>query len=110
MLKAFPDLRVTKVHHTPLARQGEKAIYSILGFLGGRELPCVVFWSLLGEAFVLELPCVVFWSLLGEAFVLELAGVGFLGAVDTVGGVETRAEDFLFALAVATPHRFDDIV
>ena len=93
MLKAFPDLRVTKVHHTPLARQGEKAIYSILGFLGGRELPCVVFWSLLGEAFV-----------------LELAGVGFLGAVDTVGGVETRAEDFLFALAVATPHRFDDIV
>ena len=39
-----------------------------------------------------------------------LAGVGFLGTVDTVGRVETRAKHFLLALTVATTHRLDDIV
>lgn len=29
-------------------------------------------------------------------------GVGFLGAVDVVGGVETRAEQFLLTLAAAS--------
>ena len=41
---------------------------------------------------------------------LELAGVGLLGTMDTVGGVETWTEDFLLALTVATPHGLDDIV
>ena len=49
-------------------------------------------------------------GLLGEAFVFEFAGVGLLGAMDTVGGVETWTEDFLLALSVATPHGLDDIV
>ena len=41
---------------------------------------------------------------------LELAGVGLLGAMDTVVGMETWAEDFLLALTVATPHGLDDII
>ena len=41
---------------------------------------------------------------------LELAGVGFLGAVDAVGGMETRAEQFLLALTAATTAGLDDIV
>ena len=37
------------------------------------------------------------------------AGVGFLGAVDAVGGVETGAEQFLLALAAATSAGLDQI-
>ena len=41
---------------------------------------------------------------------LGFAGVGFLGAVNAVSGMETWAKDFLLALPVATPHGLDDIV
>ena len=40
----------------------------------------------------------------------EFAGIGLLGAMDTVGGVETWTEDLLLALAVATPHGLDDVI
>ena len=41
---------------------------------------------------------------------LSLTGVGLLGAVDTVGRMETRAEHLLLSLTVATAHRLDDII
>lgn len=44
------------------------------------------------------------------ALVFLFAGVGFLGAVDAVGRVETGAEHFLLALAVATTHGLDDVI
>jgi len=48
--------------------------------------------------------------LLLAALVLDLAGISLLGAVDTVGRVETGAEHFLLSLTVAASHRLDDIV
>ena len=41
---------------------------------------------------------------------LLLAGVGFLGAVDTVGRVKAWAQHLLLPLAVTTTHRLDDII
>ena len=38
------------------------------------------------------------------------AGVGFLGAVDAVGGVEAGAEHFLLALSVTASHGLDNVV
>ena len=37
------------------------------------------------------------------------AGIGFLGAVDAVGGVETWAEQFLLALTAALAAGFDQV-
>ena len=41
---------------------------------------------------------------------LGLAGVGLFGAVYAVGRMETGAQHFLLALAVAATHRLDDVV
>ena len=43
-------------------------------------------------------------------FVFLFAGVGFLGTVDAVSGMETGAEHFLLALTVASAHGLDNIV
>ena len=52
----------------------------------------------------------IFTGLVVEvAFVFGFAGVGFLGAMDAVGGVETWAEQFLLALAAASSAGLDQI-
>ena len=42
--------------------------------------------------------------------VFGLEGVGFLGAVDAVSGMEAGAEHFLLALSVTASHGLDDVV
>ena len=41
---------------------------------------------------------------------LGLAGIGLLGDMDLAHRVETRSQDLLLTLAVATPHRLDNVI
>ena len=49
-------------------------------------------------------------GLLIQALVLDFAGVGLLGTVDAVSRVETRTQQFLLALTVASVHRGNHII
>ena len=49
------------------------------------------------------------WMLSPVLFVLGLAGIGLFGSMDVVRRVEAGAQQFLLALAVASPHGFERV-